>query len=265
MITAKLRPARDWLAIKLLNAARRLATDPGWASLLTELGSTSMMSGLVGLRQRGLTPGRIIDGGACKGDWTVLARRIFPSSKILMIEPQVQHQAALMELCKTLGPGIHFAPQLVGPNEQSAVAFTVLDDNSGGTGSSVLPENSDVPRHVVLIPMLTLDQLVESTHFGQPNFIKLDVQGYELAVLEGAQRCLRSADMVLLEISFWPYNVGSPLAAEVLSWMDSHGFRPFDVFDFSRRAIDDMLVQMDVLFLRKNHPLLQDVQTRFNK
>lgn len=264
MITAKLRPAREWLAIKLLHAARRLTTDPGWASLLTELGSTSMMSGLMGLRQRGLTPNRIIDGGACKGDWTVLARRIFPSAQILMIEPQVQHQEALIKLCKTLAPGIHFAPKLLGSYERSAVTFTVLDDNSGGTGSSVLPENSDVPRHVESIPMVTLDQLIESTYFGQPNLIKLDVQGYELAVLEGSQRCLKGADMVLLEISFWPYNIGSPLAAEVLGWMDIHGFRPFDVFDLSRRTIDDILVQMDVLFIKKDHPLLQEVQTRFN-
>ena len=265
MIAKFLRPPRDWIAAKLFGAARLLATDPGWANLRTRFGSVSMMGGLQSLQQRGLDPQRIIDGGACKGDWTALARRVFPSARILMIEPQEQHQEALNALCESLAPGIYFAPRLIGPIDQSAVTFTVLDDHSGGTGSSVLPENSDVPRHVVSIPMVTLDRLVESSGFGQPDFIKLDVQGYELAVLEGAPRCLSGAKMVLLEISLWPYNVGSPLAAEVMGWMDAHGFRPFDVFDLSRRAGDNVLVQMDVIFLRKDHALLQDVQTRFDK
>lgn len=224
-----------------------------------------MMGGLLGLQRRGLQPRRIIDGGACKGDWTLLARKVFPQAEFLMIEPQSRHAERLAEISRTLAPAVRYSPQLIGPEVREAVDFVVLDDEGGGTGSSVLPENSDVPRHVVALPMTTLDQLVEDTGFGQPDFIKLDVQGYEIAVLEGAPHCLEGADMVLLEVSLWPYNAGSPLAAEVLGWMDAHGFRTFEIFDISRRASDGIVVQIDILFLRKNHPLLQDVQTQFGR
>lgn len=260
---AMLQSLRDRLAGGLLVAARRLASDAGWSQLQAGFGAPSMLGGLLGLSARGLTPRRIVDGGACKGDWTRLARQVFPHAEVLMIEPQSRHATTLEQVCLALAPGVRFAPRLVGPAEMEAVDFVVLDDVGGGTGSSVRPENSDVPRHVVKLPMTTLDSLVESTGFGAPDFIKLDVQGYEIEVLKGARCCLSTADFVLLEVSVWPYNAGAPLAAELLAWMDQQGLRTFEIFDLSRRP-DGLLVQMDVLFVRKSHPLLQDVQTRFS-
>jgi len=262
MIRALLHPVRDRLVSSLLSGARRLSFDVGWGRLRAVFGAPSMLAGLVALRDRGVAPRRIVDGGACKGDWTRLARHVFPQTEVLMIEPQSRHAQTLERLCRELGPGLRFAPQLVGPVEVDAVDFVVLDDAGGGTGSSVLPENSDVPRHVVKLPMTTLDRLVESTGFGAPDFIKLDVQGYEIEVLKGAARSLSTADFVLLEVSIWPYNAGGPLVAEVLAQMDQRGFQAYEVFDLTRRP-DGVLVQMDMLFVRKSHPFVQDVQTRF--
>lgn len=263
MIRAFLRPLRDALARRLVVAAHTVASDPGWSSILNELGLPNMMGGLIALRGRGLKPMRIVDGGACQGDWTRMALRVFSDAKMLMVEPQTRHAKALQALADASGGQVLFAPCLVGPAEREAVEFTVTDDSGGGTGSSVLPENSDVPRHVVSLPMTTLDRIIETTEFGAPDLIKLDVQGYELAVLEGATNCLRSAQAVLLEVSLWPYNQGSPLIVEVLSWMDRIGFRAFEVFDISKRPMDGITVQMDILFLRKSHWLLKDVETRF--
>lgn len=181
-----------------------------------------------------------------------------------MIEPQTRHAESLARLANESNGSVRFAPVLLGPREEEAVDFVVLDDESGGTGSSVLPENSDVPRHVVSMPMTTLDRLIAAEDYGTPDFIKLDVQGYELAVLHGATHCLSSAQAVLLEVSLWPYNQGSPLMTDVISWMDRQGFRAFEVFDISRRPTDGITVQMDLLYLPKSHPLLADVQTRFS-
>lgn len=264
MIDTLLRAWRDSLARVLMAGAHRLATYDGWNALLAAEGLPGMESGLATLRARGVAPRRIVDGGACKGDWTRLARKYFPRAEILMIEPQARHAKVLEGLRAELAPGLVFAPQLVGPAEQASVDFVVLDDVHGGTGSSVLPENSDVPRHVVPMPMTTIDRLVETTGFGAPDFIKLDVQGYEIEVLKGARGCLTGADFVLLEVSIWPYNAGGPLISEVLGWMDEHGFRTYEIFGLARRS-DRVLMQVDVLFVRKGHPLVQDVMTRFVK
>lgn len=105
--------------------------------------------------------------------------------------------------------------------------------------------------------MVTLDGLLESTGFGSPDLIKLDVQGYELEVLKGATMALQSAAFVLLEVSTWQYNQGSPLIDEVLHWMRDAGFMAFDVVELSRRH-DGQLVQVDILFARRDGSWCRD-------
>lgn len=100
--------------------------------------------------------------------------------------------------------------------------------------------------------------------FPSPDFVKLDVQGYEIEVLKGADRILQSAEFVLLEVSIWQYNAGSPLLGTVVDWMSARGFRVYDLFEFSRRP-DDVLVQMDLLFVREDSALLADQVTRFSR
>ena len=118
-------------------------------------------------------------------------------------------------------------------------------------------ENSNVPRHVVQLPMMTLDDLVERTGFPAPTFIKLDVQGYELEVLKGSTKTLVGAEFVLLEVSISQYNEGSPLIDEVLAWMRNNGFVTYELWGLSRHR-DGTLVQVDVLFIKSNSHLIRD-------
>lgn len=257
-----IRSARDRASRALLRLARRVATDFGWSRICHDLGAPNMLSGLLALRDRGVYPRRVVDGGACVGDWTRLFRSVFPEAAVLMIEPQERHAAALRRLCEQQAPKVKLAHALMGPPGLKTAAFVVLDDAAGGTGSSVLPENSNVPRHVVDLPVTTLDALVEEQGLPAPDFIKLDVQGFELEVLKGAATALATAEFVLLEVSLWQYNQGSPLLAEVVWWMNEHGFRAYEIFDISRRG-DGVLVQVDVLFVRKDSPRVAEEITLF--
>lgn len=230
--------------------------------MLHDLGAPNMLSGLLALRDRGVSPRTVVDGGACMGDWTRLFRSVFPDATVLMIEAQECHAEALRHVCEQQAPKVKLAHSLIGPPGLNKAAFVVLDDAAGGTGSSVLPENSNVPRHVVILPVTTLDALVEQQGLSAPDFIKLDVQGFELEVLKGAAAALTAAEFVLLEVSLWQYNQGSPLLAEVIGWMDQHGFRAYEIFDISRRG-DGVLVQVDVLFVRKDSARVADEFTLF--
>ena len=129
-----------------------------------------------------------------------------------------------------------------------------------GTGSSVLWENSNVPRRTIKLAMTTLDRIIEGQEFPPPQLIKLDVQGYELEVLKGGVRALASAEFVLLEVSVWQYNERSPLIDEVVAFMSGAGFATYDLFDINRRP-DGTLLQLDLLFIRKDSSLLDDKMT----
>lgn len=244
---------RNTLAYHLTRIGRRVATDPGWSAICAGLGAPGMLSGLMHLRERGFSPAVVVDCGACVGDWSRLLLRIFPRAKVLMVEPQQRHAAALRALCASHAPALQLATSLVGPPDMDSADFVVLDDKGAGTGSSVLAENSQVPRHVVRLPVVTLDALVAQHGLAAPDLIKLDVQGFEIEVLKGASAALASASFMLLEVSLVPYNQGSPLLAEVVAWMDGHGWRVHDVFDLTRRA-DGVMLQADLLFVRKDSP-----------
>lgn len=254
---------RNHISRFALEVARRSATYIGWSDTLHDLGAPNMFAGLRLLRDRGVAPHVVIDGGACVGHWTILFKSVFPEATILMIEPQEQHTNVLQRICERYAPTVQFANVLIGPSDMNEVEFTVLEDTSGGTGSSVLPEHSNVPRHVAKLPMITMDNLLDRVGFVAPNFIKLDVQGYELEVLKGATRALSTAEFILLEVSIWQYNAGSPLLNEVLSWMDRSGFRAYEIFDLSRRP-DGILVQVDILFVRKESLLIRENTTFFS-
>jgi FkbM family methyltransferase len=249
-----LKPIRNWVARASVGVARAAANDEQWGRITHELGAPSMLRGLLALRDRGVDLRGVIDGGACVGDWTRLLKRVYPQARVLMIEPQAAHQPALQALVARYAGTVELVHTLIGPGEQGDVPFYLLEDQAGGTGSSVLAEISDVPRRVVKLPMTTLDALARQRTW-PVDLIKLDVQGFEIEVLKGASGLLKEVPYVLLEVSVWQYNEGGPLLHDALSWMRAAGFVSYDLFDISRRS-DDVLMQLDLLFVRSDSPML---------
>jgi len=231
--------------------------------LLRRAERTTMLGGLTALAQRGIVLRTVVDGGAFVGEWTKLCKSVFPDVEVLMVEPQPRHAEALRQLSGSFGPTVRFQSRLIGAQKRDAVDFVVLDDPGGGTGSSVLPESSNIPRHTIRLPMTTLDDLIAETHFPSPDLIKLDLQGYELEVLRGASAAVKAASFVLLEVSTWRYNAGAPLLHDVVAWMAEAGFVSYDLLGIHRRP-DGVLLHLDILFVRSDSSLLDDPITIYS-
>lgn len=75
-------------------------------------------------------------------------------------------------------------------------------------------------RHVHYVPTTTLDALL--SHFRSPNFIKVDVEGAEALVLEGAERVLSECRPVLY------VEVGSAQRDLVTGILKRHRYRLYD-------------------------------------
>lgn len=69
-------------------------------------------------------------------------------------------------------------------------------------------------------PVVRLDQDLERP----PQAVKLDLQGYELAALRGAEGLLGAVDVLLVEVAFRPMYEGQPLADEVRAWLEERDF-----------------------------------------
>jgi hypothetical protein len=142
---------------------------------------------------------------------------------------------------------------LLGAHAGQEVEFSQME-----TGSSVFDEASPYARKRLKKTLVTLDNLLEAyKDFQQLDFLKLDVQGYELEVLKGASTLLQHTEFVLMETSLIPINTGCPLIFEVITFMNSMGFQTMDFCSQVRRK-DGALWATDLLFINKSSRFLPD-------
>jgi FkbM family methyltransferase len=90
------------------------------------------------------------------------------------------------------------------------------------------PSDFDVVKEVI-VPCTTLDAASRAAKL-DVTALKADTQGTELAILQGAERCLRETLLVVeLEVEFTPLYSGQPLFADVDAFMRERGFMLFDL------------------------------------
>lgn len=205
----------------------------------------SVYATLAYLKKWGFSPERVVDVGAYHGEWTQMVRALFPGVEVIMVEPQQSKRALLKQVQAELGPHVTLKEALLGATEGEPVEFVEME-----SGSSVFEEISNhYPRNVLTKRTSTLDSLVRSTTgWSSLDFLKLDVQGYELEVLQGASELLPNTEFVLMETSVVPQNRGCPVIEDVFAFMTTAGFRMLD-FCGQWRLPNHALAQTDLLFI----------------
>lgn len=196
----------------------------------------------------GFLPQTIVDVGSAKGEWARLAADVWPNASIYGFEPNHSNRDKL-ERTKAELRHFDFTLAFLGAARGEAVYTDQEDQTSLLDGATNAKGNQRAP-------MLTLDEWALERKVSRIDFLKMDVQGYELEVLKGATRMLPACQAVLLEVSFFSFLPNVPLFDEVIAFMKTRGFVAYDVLGILRRQSDDALAQMDFLFLREGHPLL---------
>jgi len=205
-------------------------------------------------RKRGLTLRYALDGGAHVGEWSLMLERIFPGIRVMMVEPRAECQAPLAAVVAALSGAVR-VDALLGESHGKATF------HAAGTQSSVLLDHKGQSFGTSEEKAVTtIDTLVQEHHWPHLDLIKLDLQGYELKALAGAETMLRVCQAVVLEVSFVSFQQGMPLAIDVFEFMKQAGFVIYDILALTHRPLDGRMGQADVFFLRNDHWLLQDVR-----
>lgn len=68
---------------------------------------------LLNLKNNGFYPKNILDIGAYEGGWTKMIKKIYPNSKVLMIEPLPSKVNKLNEICKIFNGSVYFINTLL--------------------------------------------------------------------------------------------------------------------------------------------------------
>jgi len=240
--------ARKWLPRRLKEAAKK--------EIAQRFELPSMEWSLGNMRRLGFRPAGVVDIGAYKGEWTVMARGVFPEAPFLMLEAQ-ESQRAILEQVKTQGgSSVDYQIALLGPENREGVDFHQYD--VAPTGASVLAAQAGAAARLVKCRMETLDTILDRAGFRRPELIKLDVQGYELEVLKGGSKALAAAEAIAMEVSLLELYKGNPLMHEVIPFMQERGFQCYDIPTLMRRPSDQTLWQVDMIFVKAGSPLFKD-------
>lgn len=181
----------------------------------------------------------IWDVGAHVGDWTRKIAKSFPEASFVLFEA---NHALEGKLAATGWP--HYMVAL--SESAGRRPFYAI----GGTGDSFYQERTNLYEEVVPpeVVTTTLDILATTESLGFPDLLKVDTQGSELDILEGAQRILPSTRLVYLECPLRSYNHGAPHLNEYVLFMEAQGFLPFSIHEIHNQRSDRSIVQIDILF-----------------
>lgn len=202
-----------------------------------------------------LKVGLVLDVGANQGQFASGLRRMGYRGRMLSFEPlREAHQ--LLERAALKDPRWSIAPRCAVGAEAGSVNMNVSENSYS---SSVLQMHANlkvaapaarfVAQETAL--MLTLDQLV-ATHAidGERCLLKIDTQGYEWEVLNGAAETMKNVVALLIETSLVPLYEGQRLWLEYIERMAAEGFVVWDIHSAFASQSNGRLLQADIVFVR---------------
>lgn len=169
----------------------------------------------------GFGPHHFIDVGANLGYFTGLMSKLAGAGgKVLAIEPEPQNLKLLRENVRRNNlSNVEVFPVGLGAEEGSATLGIYKPSNRGRHS---MVDTGGKPH--ITIPVRTLDHLVqESAPAVQTwSLLKIDVEGYEGFVLEGAQETLRRSESLVLEFSPALLRKTAKDPAAILTMLSAH-------------------------------------------
>lgn len=232
---------------KILNFAGYNLVKKNYTIAKIELSKKTMYDALLHLKNLNYQADLIVDVGAGSGTEPLLST--FPNAEFILIEPLIEFLPKL-ELLKENYKIQKIIISAAGTSSND-ITINVHPDLYG---SSLFNESEGsyadgIPRK---ISMIKLKDKIAHLNSEKHNILKVDVQGAELDVLEGAEELLQIFDVIILEASFFKFLKSAPDFAEIIKYMDDKNFVVYDMFDFHTRPIDNALAQVDILFVKRD-------------
>ncbi len=180
--------------------------------------------------EKRVSPGDVcIDVGAHAGSWTLpLGRLVGPQGAVYAFEALPYYARVLQYTLDLLGtPNIHLINAAV--NDNSSAVSMVWADEAGKrlTGRTHIAATATPSTTSVTVPGITIDSVCAADD-RRVSFVKIDIEGAELAALNGAASTIKkSRPMVLIEVVDLHLQRYNTSAAMVFDFFTALSYRPY--------------------------------------
>lgn len=232
----------------LLRVARSLGCD---VSRTTAFGKNPF----VDIGQLATAVSRLgFDVGANEGQTACELRRIFPGAKIYCFEP---YEAAFRTLQQKLGGDPNICLELIAFGDRKGEA--TLYENAESVTNSLLPNAPEadlsqpasyaIPKGQSTVSVTTLDDFCDERTIAHLDFLKIDSQGYDLRILQGARKNLaeRRISFIVVEMLFAPLYSGQAHFHEIYGFLTGFGYQLVGLYAIQRSPAGAIL-WCDALF-----------------
>ena len=197
----------------------------------------------------------ILDIGGGIGASALLYNKFFPENKIIVFEPILDNYNIIKSKISHFSniEVFNYAVGSENSKKQINIANRITSSSlfplSVDPDSTVFNEKNLGQNRVENIEVVRLDDFLTRIP-DDIGIIKIDVQGYEMNVLKGAEASLKRAKIVLLEANNHDGYVGSPKYFTIDNYLREHHFTLYDIlpsiFDKGK------LKEWDVIYLRNS-------------
>jgi FkbM family methyltransferase len=192
----------------------------------------------------------VVDIGANRGQFALVARRCFRQATIFSFEPLrepgTRFRRAFADDPRTMLYQAGIGPQ----NGMDTIHITGKDDSSSFLPITALQTQMFRGTEEVGTQMVEVGPLcnfLSADEIASPALLKLDVQGYELQALKGCEALLDRFAYVYAECSFVELYAGQASASEVADYLHRHGFALKGVYNLTYDR-EGVAIQGDFLY-----------------
>ena len=199
----------------------------------------------------------ILDIGASDGGFARKIKNVYPEAELHSFEALPDSYERLVNKCSTLK---NFHPVNVALSDKTGEIEFFLCENS--TGSSSMLEMADIHKEAyphtasnrsLKVKAITLDEYMsdKSSDLQKKTILmKLDVQGAEKIVLDGAVNTLKHVKYIFCEINFVETYKGCVLFSELNRMLENQGFVMSGVENVSQSPANGMYLQADAFYTK---------------
>jgi len=192
----------------------------------------------------------IVDGGAHKGVIIDLFLNQYTNPTIYAFEP-IPNLAKDLKSKYSNNKNVKIYDSTLG-NISKEIEFNILKHE--GASSPLTPSNiirnylgekMDI-KQSIKVKQVRLDEILS----GDIDLLKLDLQGYEIAALEGSEHLLKKIKIITTEIEFIPIYQIQPLFSDIDIHPRQSNFKLFNFYELFTHK-DGQLTAVDAVYLNK--------------